>query len=451
MKPARLWEKGVGVDEIVHRFTVGDDPKWDRHLVHWDCLGSAAHARTLERAGLLDEEELRSLLAGLAEIDSIDRAGGFEIPDELEDCHTAIEAKLTEDCGDAGAKIHAGRSRNDQIAAAMRLFMRHHALRWLEGLQSFLEVTLQRIEHHGHFVMPGYTHLQRAMPSSVGQWLHAVAEATLEQMSATLDLLGRLDSCPLGTGAGYGVPLPLDRAHTAELLGFTRVQRSPIDVQNSRGRLERYMVRVAADVGGIIEKLSCDLVLFCTSEFGFFKLPVEMTTGSSIMPQKRNPDVLELLRAHGARLRARLAELEAVSGKLTSGYHRDLQLTKEPVIRTVLELSDMLLIVTRVMEELGIEADRLESVMEPELYATHAALSLTNDGLPFREAYLRVATEIKEGRFDSDAVAQWCGEGCVVEGDVIGQIRRERSELIRRAREIGERVEGAEKALFVMG
>lgn len=448
MKPARLWEKGVAVDEVVHRFTVGDDPLWDRYLVHWDCLGSAAHARTLARAGLLAEQELASLLGGLAEIDEADRAGDFEIPRELEDCHTAIEARLTKDLGDAGAKIHAGRSRNDQVAAAMRLFMRYHALQWVDELQELLEVTLQRIERDGHFVMPGYTHLQRAMPSSVGQWFHAIAEAVLEQMHATVDLLGRLDSCPLGTGAGYGVPLPLDRAYTAKLLGFSRVQRSPIDVQNSRGRLERYFLRVAADVSAVIEKLSCDLVLFSTAEFGFFKLPVEMTTGSSIMPQKRNPDVLELLRAHGARMRARLLELESVTGKLTSGYHRDLQLTKEPTIRSALELTDMVLIVKRVLEELSIETERLESAMNPELYSTHAALAMTRAGTPFREAYLDVAKLINEGDFDADTVAKWHGEGCVVEHGVIEQIRLERVELLAGAREIEERVDGAEAALY---
>lgn len=445
---SRLWDKGGSLDEVVHRFTVGDDPVWDRHLVHWDCLGSAAHARTLGRAGLLAPGELDALLRGLAEIDALARAGQFDIPSELEDCHTAIEAALIERCGEVGAKVHAGRSRNDQVAAAMRLFMRHHAFEWIELLHDLAEALLGRVARDGHVAMPGYTHLQPAMPSSVGQWLHAFAEASLEQMSATLDLLSRLDSCPLGTGAGYGVPLPLDRAYTAELLGFTRVQRSPIDVQNSRGRLERYMVRVASDVGSVLEKLSADLVLFCTAEFGFFRLPEAMTTGSSIMPQKRNPDVLELLRAHGARLRARVVELEWVSGKLTSGYHRDLQLTKEPVVRTVLELAVLLDIAPRVVVGLEVVEHPLAAAMRSELYATHAALDLVQQGVPFREAYRQVADQIRSGTFDDEAVRRWRGTAAVVAPEVLQEVREEADGLLASARDARARVAAAETALL---
>ncbi len=445
---ARLWEKGAALDQLVHRFTVGDDPVWDRHLVCWDCLGSAAHAHTLLRAGLLSRAELDTLLDGLAEIDALARAGRFEIPAELEDCHTAIEAALTQRCGEAGAKIHAGRSRNDQVAVAMRLFMRHHALNWLNLLGELAAATLDRVRRDGEVAMPGYTHMQPAMPSSVGQWLHAVAEAVLEQMRATFDLLDRLDTCPLGTGAGFGVPVPLDRAYTAELLGFSRVQRSPIDVQNSRGRLEKYFVRVAADSGAILEKLSCDLLLFSTAEFGFFGLPEALTTGSSIMPQKRNPDVLELLRARSARLRARLVELECVSGKLPSGYHRDLQLTKEPTIRTAVELADMLRIAARVVAEFTIDRQRLAAAMRPELYATHAALALTQQGVPFREAYRRVAEEIRAGRFNEEETTRWRDSSGTVDPGVLNALREELAELKQRAERERERIVAAEAALL---
>lgn len=396
--PTRLWDKGVEPDALVYRFTVGDDPHWDAHLVPWDCLGSAAHARTLARAGLLTADELAALLAGLAEIVAEHAAGRFPVPPELEDCHTAIEVHLTRRCGAAGEKIHTGRSRNDQVATAMRLLMRHHALGWMDRLAELGGAALVRLERDGEVPMPGYTHLQPAMPSSVGQWLHALIEAVLEQMRATLDLLERLDSCPLGTGAGFGVPLPLDRAYTAALLGFGRVQRSPLDVQNSRGRLEKYFVRVAADVGAVLEKLACDLLLFSTVEFGFFGLPESMTTGSSIMPQKRNPDVLELLRGRGARLRARVAEVEWVAAKLPSSYHRDLQLTKEPAVRAALELDDMVRIATRVIAEFTICRERLAAAMGSELYATHAALALVRAGVPFREAYRRVAEALRAAR-----------------------------------------------------
>lgn len=444
----RLWEKGTKLDAVVHRFTVGEDPVWDRHLMHWDCLGSAAHARTLARAELLSRAELDALLAGLAEIDRLAHAGEFEIPEELEDCHTAIEATLTKRCGEAGARIHTGRSRNDQVATAMRLFMRHHALDWLGFLDKFVEAVTARMRRDGHFDMPGYSHLQPAMPSSVGQWLHAIAEAGLEQMRAVCDLLDRLDTCPLGTGAGFGVPLPLDRAYTAELLGFSRVQRSPLDVQNSRGRLEKYSVRVAVDMAAILEKMSCDLILFMTAEFGFFRLPESMTTGSSIMPQKKNPDVLELLRGCGARLRARLLELEWVTNKLPSGYHRDLQLTKEPAIRVALEMPALLQVATRVATEFTINAERLAAAMRPELYATHAALELARQGVPFREAYRRVAAGIRAGRFDDRAVARWCGAAEQVDPQVLDALDDERETLRREADRHRARIRAAEAALL---
>lgn len=396
---SRLWDKGVPLDELVHRFTVGDDPAWDLRLVPYDCVASAAHARTLHRAGLLSEEDLRTLLAGLREIVKTHEAGAFTILPEQEDCHTAIEAHLTRCCGDAGQRIHTGRSRNDQVAAAMRLFLRARALEWLGSLHTFAREACSRIASDGRTPMPGYTHMQPAMPSSVGQWLHAQAEVAIEQIDAVFDLLRRLDSCPLGSGAGFGVPLPLDREFTARLLGFARPQRCAIDVQNSRGRLERYFVRVASDIGALLEKFAWDGILFSTGERPFFTLPEGLTTGSSIMPQKRNPDVLELLRGRAGRLRARVVEVEWVSGKLPSSYHRDLQLTKEPVFRAADDVRDMLRVAARVLSELRVNPENCISAMIPELYATQAAYDLVRGGMPFREAYRIVAQQLREGVF----------------------------------------------------
>lgn len=444
----RLWEKEADLDAAVHRFTVGDDPTWDLHLVVWDCLGSAAHARTLQRAGLLTDGECAALLAGLAEISAQARAGRFAIPYELEDCHTAIEAALTQRDTTAGAKIHTGRSRNDQVATAMRLFMRHEAFRWQALLADFVTALLARAKTDGDAPMPGYTHLRPAMPSSIGQWLHALAEAALEQMRAVLDLLSRLDACPLGTGAGYGVPLPLDRAYTAALLGFTREQRSPMDVQNSRGRLEKYFVRVGADIAAILERACCDLLLWSTDEFGFVSLPEALTTGSSIMPQKRNPDVLELLRGRAAGLRGRLVELENLTTRLTSGYHRDLQLTKAPTICTALDIGQMLPIGARVIQAFILNRHRLRAAIPPELYATHAALDLVRSGTPFRAAYRQIADEIRNGRFDAERTVPWRDRGGEVAPQIWQEVADEAAALAAEAERERGRVDAALAALF---
>ncbi|MBP7748040.1 MAG: argininosuccinate lyase [Phycisphaerae bacterium] len=446
--PTRLWHKDVALDEIVHRFTVGDDPAWDQHLVHWDCLGSVAHVQTLARARLLTDADRDALLVGLADIDARDRAGQFVIPPELEDCHTAIEADLVARCGAVGGRIHAGRSRNDQVATALRLFLRHFTLHWLARLHDFAAAALERIDRDGDIPMPGYTHMQAAMPSSIGLWLHAHVEAALEQMHAGLDLLRRLDACPLGTGAGYGVPLPLDRSYTAALLGFTRVQRNPLDVQNSRGRMELYFARVAADIAALVAKLACDLLLFSTAEFGFCSLPTEMTTGSSLMPHKRNPDVLELLRAHEARARARVLEIESITAKLPSGYHRDLQWTKPPAIRTALDTADILAVATRVLSGLEVHRDRLAAAMRPELYATHAALALVRQGMPFREAYRQIAADVTAGRFDARAAAQWHDGGGRLTAGLSSETRAELAQLRQQLDAWQTRVQAAEAALL---
>ena len=443
----RLWDKGSDVDALVHAFTVGDDPLLDRGLVHWDCLGSAAHAWTLAKAGLLTDEECRTLIAGLREIDDQARDGRFEIPVELEDCHTAIEAALVERCGEVGQRIHAGRSRNDQVATAMRLYMRRATLDLLSSLDAFVGVLLERGGRDGATPMPGYTHLQPAMPSSVGQWLHAHSEAALDQLRAGLDLLQRLDACPLGTGAGYGVPLPLDRRLAADLLGFERVQRSPIDVQNSRGRMEKYFVRVAADVGAVLERFSSDLVLFASAEFGLVTLPEALTTGSSIMPQKRNPDVVELLRARAARLRASVFELEAVTGKLTSGYHRDLQLTKGPAIRAAGEIEQMLAVATTVAGAVRFNQERLAELMRSELYATHAAYALVREGVPFREAYRRVAADVASGRFAAPVIHDADASGLVA-SETWEAVAADAADLKRRATEAAKRYSAAEARLL---
>lgn len=379
-----LWDKGEPVDAAMHRLTVGNDHLLDRRLVGLDCFGSAAHAKMLAKIGLLTEEELAEALRGLRAILTDD---AFEISPEMEDSHTAIEVRL----GAVGEKIHAGRSRNDQILLVMRLFLREQGIMWLESLTSLCEAFCVRFDEIGHVPMPGYTHLQPAMPSSIGLWLHGFAEGLLEQLPIGLALLESIDSCPLGSAAGFGSPLALDRAFVAELLGFSQPQRSVVDAQNSRGRYELRFLRWACEIASLLEKFAWDCELYITH--GFVSLPDALTTGSSIMPQKRNPDLLELLRGRAGRVRGAAAELEAVASKLPSNYHRDLQYTKEPLLRGSDDVAAALEMGFLVVRSLRVEEERLHAAMTPDLYAAYAAFRLVTQGIPFREAYRRVSKQ----------------------------------------------------------
>ncbi|MDD2943650.1 MAG: argininosuccinate lyase [bacterium] len=397
---ARLWEKGEAVDAKVHRFTVGNDPQIDLHILRWDIIGSLAQARMLAKVGLISEDESKNLVAALGELLIKADRGEVHIPDDLEDCHTTIESLLIEVVGEAGKKIHTGRSRNDQVLLAMRLYLREQVASGLAALHAFADQTSERAEELFDQPMPGYTHYQRAMPTSVGVWLHAFAEAALHLLREGFAVYEMIDCSPLGAASGFGVPLPLDRAYVAELLGFRAVQRNPIYVQSSRGRHELLVLRWMLDVNCLLEKLACDLVLFSTEEFGFVSIPPEFTTGSSIMPQKHNPDVLELLRARASRQRGAVAELEAVIAKLPSHYHRDYQYTKEPVMRGTTNFLECLDVATEVVARLGISPERIKAAMSPELFATYDAYRRVLAGETFRDAYKATAEAVKKGEIN---------------------------------------------------
>lgn len=397
----RLWDKGGLLHKAVHDFTVGDDPEVDLRLVEWDAVASAAHARMLESIGILTTAEVASLLDALKDIAARAKKGSFAIPFELEDCHTAIEAVLTDKLGEAGKKIHTGRSRNDQVLVAFRLYLREQVVVALEALSSLAEVLFTRIGEIGDQPLPGYTHMQRAMPSSFALWLGSFAEQAIELMEDGLALLDSLDSNPLGAASGFGVPLPLDRAYTAQLLGFTRVQRNPVAVQNSRGRDGLKFLRFATDIGLLIEKAAWDMILFSTQEFAFISLPESLTSGSSIMPQKRNPDVLELLRASVGKLRGAAAEQEWIVGKMPSNYHRDFQYTKEPVVRVVDNLAVMFPVFEEVIRSFVVRPENIAPAMTDDLYATYDAYREVRNGVSFREAYKNAASRYFEGKLDS--------------------------------------------------
>ena len=405
-KKNQLWAKGESLDQQVHSFTVGDDYLIDLNFLTHDCLGSAAHAVMLSEVGLLTVDHRESILKSLSEIFQASKKGEFKISPEQEDSHTAIEAYLTEKLGEAGKRIHVGRSRNDQVLLNARLFVRSETLELVYKVSELAALFSTRSAELFDIPMPGYTHLQRAMPTSVGMWLQSFLESSLDIIRSGLLNLSLLNRCPLGSGAGFGVSLPLNRERTAELLGFSAVQRSPIECQNSRGREELRLLRLISDLGILIEKISWDLQLGVMEEANFFKLPPEFTTGSSIMPQKRNPDVLELLRARAAAFRGAEDELRWITSKLPSNYHRDFQLTKPPLVRAVRSAKESLSVLSAVVKGFSVNETALSRAMSPELYATYDAFRSVKEGKPFRDAYKDTAEKTKNGKLDVESLKQ---------------------------------------------
>lgn len=403
----RLWDKGEAIDELAHTFTVGSDPEIDQQIFPWDVIASAAHARVIHESGILSDSELTTVIAELEKIYNETKARGVTIPRELEDAHTTLEMMLTERIGDLGKKIHTGRSRNDQVLVAMRLLIKSEILKTLESLCRFCEALFERADKERGVPMPGYTHFQPAMPSSVDMWLQAFAEHMLDHIRDGLRLLERVDANPLGVASGFGVPLKLNREISTKALDFRVTQRNPIHVQNLRGREELAVLRWWCDIAASIEKLSFDLILFSSYEYGFFSLPNSLTTGSSIMPQKRNPDVLELLRASASKVRAAATELEGLTAKLPSSYHRDFQFTKEPFVRSMKVVADIVPIACSVIDAMTVNRAELEKSIHNDLLATYEVYRLVRSGQTFREAYQQVAASPSSLADPADLLADY--------------------------------------------
>jgi argininosuccinate lyase len=392
---SKLWDKGYALDKLIEEFTVGDDPLLDQRLVAADCLASMAHARMLARIEILTSEEYEALRKELSAIIRMNREGEFPISREDEDCHTAIENHLVRSVGEAGKKIHTGRSRNDQVIAALRLFARSFLLAFQAAVLDLAQVLLNFAGQHKDLPMPGRTHLQAAMPSSVGLWAGAWLEELLDELIPLDAAYALNNSCPLGSAASYGVPLPLDREMVAESLAFDRVQNNVLYVNNSRGKFESVILDGVEQVMLTLSKMAQDLILFSLPEFGYFRLPDELFAGSSIMPQKKNPCMLELIRAKAATVSSCSAQVKSIIRALPSGYNRDFQATKAPFLRGL----DLALISVRVMqavvEKLEPDAGRLRGGFTPDIFATDRALELVARGVPFREAYRSVGGELK--------------------------------------------------------
>ncbi|MDP3742029.1 MAG: argininosuccinate lyase [Candidatus Micrarchaeota archaeon] len=393
----KLWEKGIAVDKEVEAFTVGNDYLLDQRLVEFDCIASIAHSKMLGKINVLTKSEVAQLEKGLNEIIALSKSGKFQISKQDEDCHTAIENYLTEKYGDVGKKIHTARSRNDQVLTALRLYEKHE-LQQVKKLVAEMQNTLQTaIKNQGSVKMPGYTHMQRAMPTTVATWLGSFQDALaddLQLLDATFTLV---DASPLGTAAGFGVPvLEIDREFTAKELKFAKLIKNPIYAQLSRGKLESSFMHSLTQVMLTLNKLATDLTLFSTTEFSLVSLPENMCTGSSIMPQKKNPDVLELVRAKYHVVLAEEFKVKSIIANLPSGYNRDLQLTKEPLFTSIDTTEQSLKIMSLLVKQVKINESNCTKSLTRELFATEEAYKLVKKGVPFREAYRQVAQSLKE-------------------------------------------------------
>ena len=410
---APIWHKGTAAAGWVTRFTVGEDPRWDTVLLPYDLEGTRAHAWALGQAGVLTGAEVAEVSAALDAIRQSWQAGDVTVTVEDEDMHTVIERELTARLGEAGRKIHAGRSRNDQVLTALRLWLRDALAEIAGATAAVAGALLDHADAGQTLLMPGYTHGQRAMPTTVAVWAAGYADLLADDLGTLAAAWRTADALPWGSAAGYGVPvLDLDRGAVARRLGFSRVQ-AVAAVQLSRGKTEAAVVHALVQIGQTVNRLSSDLWLFATAEYGFVTLPHEHTTGSSIMPQKRNPDVLELARATVHRLTAELSLLLALPANLPGGYHRDLQLTKEAVMRAVLATQDLLAAAAAVLPGVSWNADRMRAALSPDLFATAAALRQVEEGVPFRDAYRAVGANLDGLAVpsDADALADYASDG----------------------------------------
>ena len=395
----KLWEKNVQVDQEVDTFTVGKDREMDLYLAKYDVLGSMAHITMLESIGLLTKEELTILLAELKNIYAVADCGRFVIEEGVEDVHSQVELMLTRSLGDTGKKIHSGRSRNDQVLLDLKLFTRAQIQEIVELVSDLFEVLISQSNRYKDVLLPGYTHLQIAMPSSFGLWFGAYAESLtddLQMMQAAYKVCNRN---PLGSAAGYGSSFPLRRQMTTDLLGFDSLDYNVVYAQMGRGKMERTVAFAMAGIAATLSKLAFDACMFNSQNFGFIKLPDQFTTGSSIMPHKKNPDVFELTRAKCNKLQGLPQQITLISNNLPSGYFRDLQIIKEVFLPSFDELKDCLRMVTHMMREVKVNEQILDDDKYALLFSVEEVNRLVLEGMPFRDAYKQVGLNIEAGKF----------------------------------------------------
>ncbi len=395
----KLWDKGFSTDKKIDRFTVGNDRELDLHLAKYDVIASRAHAKMLGEIGLLTVDETEALVDELNAIGKSIEKGEFTIEDSFEDMHSKIEFLLTEKLGDTGKKIHTARSRNDQVLVAMHLYLKEELSEIKALTKSLFDLLLDLAEKHKEVLLPGYTHLQIAMPSSFGLWFSAYAESLIDDLYFVEAALKVADQNPLGSAAGYGSSFPIDRTFTTEEMGFEALKYNVVAAQMGRGKVEKATAFGMASLASTLSKLAMDVCLYMSQNFDFISFPDELTTGSSIMPHKKNPDVFELVRAKCNKLQAVPNQLTLVINNLPSGYHRDLQLVKEIIVPAIQDMKACLEILTFSLKEIRVNQNIIDDAKYDYLFSVDTLNELVQQGMPFRDAYKKMGQEIQKGTF----------------------------------------------------
>jgi argininosuccinate lyase len=399
----KLWEKkGSDMNAQIEKFTVGRDPQFDMVLAKYDVQGSMAHAKMLESVNMLSAEEAKAIQTELENIESEITLGKFRIEAGVEDIHSQIELNLTKKLGEAGKKIHSGRSRNDQVAVDIKLFLRAEIQELKSEIKNLFDLLISLSDQYKDDLLPGYTHLQIAMPSSFGLWFSAYAESLIDDLEILSAAYQVVNKNPLGSGAGYGSSFPLNRKMTTELLGFKSLHYNVVYAQMSRGKTEKLVSFGMASIAATLSRLAMDACLYLNQNFGFISFPDELTTGSSIMPHKKNPDVFELIRARSNRIQSIPNELSLLMNNLPSGYHRDMQLTKEILFPAIEDLKNCINMTMLMFSHVRVRKDILQDEKYKYLFSVEAVNELANQGVPFRDAYKTVGNQIDKGEFSFD-------------------------------------------------
>ncbi|MEY4098403.1 MAG: hypothetical protein RL170_1247 [Bacteroidota bacterium] len=410
---SKLWQKNNKVSDLVEKFTIGNDQAMDMYLASYDVLGSIAHTTMLAEVGLLTAAEQATIKKALVAIYEKIQAGNFSLDPGVEDIHSQVEILLTASLGDAGKKIHSARSRNDQVLVDIKLFLRAELMNLTASVQALFKTLQEKSEAHKNDLLPGYTHLQLAMPSSFGLWLGAYAESLVDDITVLQAAYKVVNKNPLGSAAGYGSSFPINRTRTTELLGFESLNYNVVYAQMGRGKAERVTAMAIANIADTLSKLSMDACLFMNQNFGFIQFPEALTTGSSIMPHKKNPDVFELIRSYCNRIKALPNEIMMMTTNLPSGYHRDLQLLKEHLFPAFAQLNNCIEMASLMIQNMEVKKNILEDAKYQYLFSVEEVNKLVLTGMPFRDAYKQVGAAIESGKFTYSTEIMHTHEGSI--------------------------------------